>query len=732
MEGTKIIDLMAEEEDVEDLDINGSCTNNTNGATIPSDRSTEHRVTIDRSLSFTKIYSPPVYKPKTLILAYQSLGVVYGDLGTSPLNVLSSITLPHPSEEDLLGILSLIVWTTTVLVLIKYVFIVLHADDHGEGGTFALYSYLCRHINFSSKFTIRNTRLESDRNMRYYSQGSCIQSTTKRFLEGSTKAQTLLTFLVLLGTCMVIGDGALTPATCVLSALQGIQTRTSKFSPEDVVLLAVVLLVALFAFQSCGTSKVGFCFSPIMVTWFVSNAAIGIYNIIRYHPSILKGLSPLYIYKFFERRGKTAWDILGAVFLSITGAEAMFADLGHFNKRAIQWAFSLFVYPAVILTYAGEVAYLVQYPDQLSDAYYASIPEQIYWPMFVVSTLSAVVSSQSMISATFSIVKQSMALGCFPRVNIIHTSSKHEGQVYSPEINYILMVICVGLVIGFKGGVQLSNAYGVVVIWVMIITTCLTTLVMLVIWDTNFLLVCAFFFPYILIEGAYMTSLLNKIPQGGWVPFAISAVFLVVMFSWTYGRSKKSLYEEERKMSLTEIGQMLSTTNLYRPPGFCFFCTDLVNGIPPIVRRYIQHTNSVREIMVIITVRTLPIKSVLPEERLVVGKLGPDGVYRCLVQFGYKDSPGMDGEDFIALVVGKLCEISETTGEKRKLRLAEESGAVFVVGRTILKSNKKKGWFARFVIDYLYRFLQKNCRAAVSALIVPPESTLQIGMVYEI
>ncbi|KAH7856095.1 hypothetical protein Vadar_032660 [Vaccinium darrowii] len=569
--------------------------------------------------------------------------------------------------------------------------------------------------------------------MRYYSQRSCLQSRTKKFLEGSTKAQTLLTFLVLLGTCMVIGDGALTPATCVLSALQGIKTRSTKISQGEVVLLSVVLLVALFAFQSAGTSKVALSFSPIMVTWFVTNAAIGIYNIITYHPSILKGLSPHYIYKFFALRGKIAWDILGAVFLSITGAEAMFADLGHFNKRAIQLAFSLFVYPAVILTYAGEAAYLVQYPEQISDAYYASIPEKIYWPMFVVSTLSAVVSSQSMISATFSIVKQSMALGCFPRVNMIHTSSKHEGQVYSPEINYILMVLCIGLVVGFKGGVQLSNAYGVVVIWVMIITTCLMTLVMLVIWDTNFLLVCAFFFPYILIEGAFMTSLLNKIPQGGWVPFAISAVFLAVMFSWTYGRSKKSIYEAERKMSLTELDQMLSTTNLCRPTGLCFFCTDLINGIPPIIRHYIQNTNSLREIMVIITVRTLPIKTVLPEERLVVGKLGPEGVYRCLVQFGYKDSPRlMDGDDFVALVVGKLCEITETTGEKWRLRLAEGSGAVFVVGRTILKSNKENGWFARFVIDYLYRFLQKNCRAAVSTLVVPPESTLQIGMVYEI
>ncbi|KAA8533652.1 hypothetical protein F0562_030914 [Nyssa sinensis] len=649
MEDSRAIANQIVEEELEGGSIGGE-----NGVSKSCDQpSSEVECTnmLHKSLSFFHLYQPPLRKPmdyhakQTLLLAYQSLGVVYGDIGTSPLYVFSSIRLSSPGEDDLLGILSLIFWTLTLVALIKYVFIVLRADDHGEGGTFALYSFLCRHFNFRSKLTIQNTRLESDANMRYYTRGSPIKSKTKNFLESNLTAQSLLTFIVLLGTCMVIGDGALTPATSVLSALQGIQSLSSGIKSR---------------------------------------------------------------------------------------AEAMFADLGHFNKKAIQLAFSLFVYPALILTYAGEAAYLIKHPNEISTTFYSSIPDTVYWPMFVISTLAAIVASQSMISASFSIVKQSLALGCFPRVNMIHTSSKHEGQIYSPEINYTLMVICIALVVGFKQGVEIGNAYGVVVVWVMLITTCLTTLVMIVIWDINFLLVCCFFLPFIIIEGIYMTSLLNKIPQGGWVPFAISAFFLVIMLSWTYGRSKKSIYEAERKMSLGELNQILSSGTVYRTPGICFFCTDLVNGIPPIIRHYIQHTSSVREITIIVTVRTLPIKTVLPEERLVVGKLGLEGVYRCLVQFGYKDSSNMEGDDYVASVVAKLRHHLESTEEAQKLDAAMEKGVVFVMGRTILKANKSNGWLGRFTINYLYRFFQKNCRSAVSTLEVPPGKTLQVGMLYEI
>ncbi|PIM97625.1 hypothetical protein CDL12_29904 [Handroanthus impetiginosus] len=622
---------------------------------------------------------------------------VYGDLGTSPVNVFSSTRLKNLSEEDLVGTLSLMIWSLTSLVLIKYVFIVLHANDHGEGGTFALYSYICRHVNFKSKLTIQNRRFGSDSDMTYHSgRMSSLGTKTKKFLEGSCGAQNFLTFVVLLGTCMVIGDGALTPAT---SALQGIQSRSSKITQ-------VVLLLALFAFQRCGTSKVSFSFSPIMLMWFITNVSIGVYNIIKYHPSIIRAVSPHYFVKFFMSNGKTAWDLLGAVFLGITGAEAMFADLGHFNKRAmqvethapriyqtsfltslniftrmivfLQLGYSFVVFPTLILSYAGEAVYLVKNPEKIMDAYYSSLPDSVYWPMFVISTLAAVVASQSMISASFSIVKQSLELGCFPRVKIIHTSSKHEGQVYSPVINYILMILTVGLVVGFRGGIELANAY-----------------VMLVIWKTNILLVLCFFLPYMAIESIFMISLLNKIPQGGWVPFAISAFFLAIMLSWTYG-------------------------------------TNIVDGIPPIICHYIQHTNSVREIMVILTIRTLPISTVLQEERLNVARLGNEGFYRCLAQFGYKDSQDLKGDDFVESVVRTLQEVTDTRTEKQKIQSAGQKEIVFVVGRTMLKANRDHGVLARFTIDYLYRFLQKNSRAAVSTPEIPSERTLQVGMLYEI
>ncbi|KZV33457.1 potassium transporter 26-like [Dorcoceras hygrometricum] len=524
----------------------------------------------------------------------------------------------------------------------------------------------------------------------YYQQGSTIKNKSKAFIEKSNTAQFLLTFIVLLGTGMVIGDGALTPATS-----------------DYVVLMAVILLLILFFFQRFGTSKVSCSFSPIMFLWFATNATIGLYNIVNYHPSILKGISPYYMFKFFLRRKRTGWELLGAVFLCTSGAEAMFADLGHFNKRSIQ------------------------NPEKLSTAYYSSIPTPVYWPMFVIATLSAVVASQSMISATFSIVKQSLALGCFPRVNMLHMSSKHEGQVYSPEVNFILGILCIALVVGFKQGVEISNAYGVAIICVMLITTSLVTVVMLVIWDTNFLLILAFFVPFLFIEGCFLSAMVNRIPLGGWVPFAIASFLMIIMLSWTSGRSKKTKYDSERKLGFEELHRILYESNLHHPSGICLFCADLVNGIPPIIRHYIHNTNSLREITIIVTIRTLPIKTVLPEERFDVAKVGFDGVYRCLIQFGYKDEQSLEG-NAVRLIVEKLKEISESTEEAMKLDSALDKGVVFVTGRTILKSKENNGWLTRWTINYFYRFLQKNSVSAVSPLKIPPENFLQVGMLYEI
>ncbi|ERN11474.1 hypothetical protein AMTRI_Chr03g43760 [Amborella trichopoda] len=702
---------------------------------------------VGRTLSFSNDYKPHPRKPKEfaslqhLFLAYQSLGVVYGDIGTSPLYVFSSVSLSNPGEKDILGIFSLIFWTLTMIGLLKYVFIVLHADDHGEGGTFALYSLLNQHINFKNRRISGQTqRLDTDSNLKYYSGGSLQSKMAKKLLEKSSMAQSFLTFIVLLGTCMVIGDGALTPAISVLSAVQGIQLRSPKIDTNDVVLLSVVILVLLFLFQRFGTSKVSISFSPIMLLWFGSTAAIGVYNIVTYYPMVFKALSPHYIYYFFTRNHKHGWEMLGGAVLCITGAEAMFADLGHFNKRGIQIAFSCIVYPCLLLTYGGEAAYLIKNPQNLSTTFYSSVPSPVFWPMFVIGTLAAIVASQALISASFSIIRQSMALGCFPRVNMFHTSSKHEGQVYSPEVNYFLMVICILIVVGFKGGVEIGNAYGVAVIWVMLITTCLMTVVMLVIWDTNIMLISIFFFVFVSIEGVYMTSLLNKVPQGGWVPFAVSAFFLIIMLSWTYGRSKKHEYEVEHKLSLVDLQELASNLNSSRVSGVCFFCTDLMNGIPPIIRHYVQNVGSLHQIMVLVTVRILPITTVLPEERFLIGKLGPKGVYRCLVQYGYMDHPNMEGDEYVATVLEKLKDLAESHEELQLLESGKDRAVTFVMGRTILRTSEKTGWFQqlvigwcqRLVIDGIYRFLQNNFRSSISTLRIPPSKTLQVGMQYEI
>ncbi|KAJ7517666.1 hypothetical protein O6H91_21G034200 [Diphasiastrum complanatum] len=734
-----------------------------------------------RSLSIKREATAPVFKEhknygtwENLVLAYQTLGVVYGDLGTSPLYVFPTVSINSPQEEDFLGVLSIIFWTLTLMGLLKYIFIVLQADDHGEGGTFALYSKLCRHANIGMTSGQRYSRLESDMELSHYDKPQTLQSKTKRFLETSKVAQNILLLVVMMGTCMVMGDGVLTPAISVLSAIGGIKSEESVISQTVVIIISSVVLVGLFLLQSWGTSKVSFLFSPIMIAWFVSTPMIGAYNIHRYYPGIFKALSPHYIIKYFQRNHKDGWVNLGGIFLCITGAEAMFCDLGHFNKRAIQIAFSTMVYPSLIITYAGEAAYLIKHPENLADAYFKSIPHLVYWPMFIVSTLAAIVASQALISATFSIIKQSMAHGCFPRVKLIHTSKKQEGQVYSPEINYILMVLCLAIVIGFRNGTQIGNAFGVAVVFVMIITTFLVTLVMLVIWSTPWPLILLYFTTYITIEGVYMTSVLNKVPQGGWVPFAISAFFLMVMLIWNSGRQKKYQVEAMHKVSSGELAFQISNTGAKRTPGMCFFYSELLHGVPPIISQYIKIVGSIHHIVVVTKIRFIPVTTVLPSERIYVGRKGIEGIYWCVARYGYMDVIDLEGNEFVDQVIEKLIyyitaiedpdnneplpqqlaadqlahdqlinrkpttakisqlENNSTQKEIAELQHARSKDAVHVVGKVTLISGKNTSWVEGILVDKLYSLLQNTCRSSIAALRIPPALLLQVGMVYEL
>ncbi|PUZ53120.1 hypothetical protein GQ55_5G029000 [Panicum hallii var. hallii] len=658
-----------------------------------------------RTLSFSQAYKmrrrdPMVFTTwQTVLLAYQSLGIVYGDLGTSPLYVFSSLVLPDAGEADFLGVLSVILWTLTAMSLVKYVLIVLRADDHGEGGTFALYSLLRQHVSFKSGTPVPVARQASGASLGSHGERSGPPSRLHRWLEDSSVLQAAVTCFVLLGTCMMIGDGALTPAISVLSTVQGIQSRSSNIKQEHVVILSVVILLLLFLVQRFGTNKVSASFSPIMLAWFGSIAMIG-------------AVSPHYVYYYFARNKKVGWEQLGAIILCITGAEAMFADLGHFNKSSIQVAFSTLVYPSLILAYSGQAAYLIKHPSQLSTTFYSSIPEPLFWPMFVVATLAAM----------------SMALGCFPRVTIRHTSEEYEGQVYCPEINYFLMVVGIAITVGFGGGPEIGRAFGVAVIFVMLITTCLVSMVMDVIWRVNAEWIATFAVAFVSIEGVYGSALMNKFAEGGWVPFAIAALLLVPTLSWTYGRKLKARYEARHALDAAELGALAARRHA---PGACVFLTDLVNGFPPIVRRYAEHTACLRELMLFVTVRELPVRSVLPEERFLVAREAP-GVYRCVVRYGYMDKYDLVGDGFVGSAVAALKEAAESAEEAEAVDSALGDGYVVVFGRTILHMGGEHNWFKRFVINYLYRFLQKNFRSSVSMLKIDHVKTLQVGMLYEI
>ncbi|KAK9141056.1 hypothetical protein Scep_010737 [Stephania cephalantha] len=392
-------------------------------------------------------------------LAFQSIGVVYGDIGTSPLYVFSSTFSDRiPTKNNILGALSLIIYSLTLFPLIKYVLVVLRANDNGDGGTFAMYSLICRHARVSA---IPSTQLqgEDEMNLSAYKLNINPNKNLKRAkkikeaMERSGFAKKCLLVVALLGTCMVIGDGIFTPCISVLSAVDGAKKIHASIS-------SVAILVVLFSVQRFGTDKVGYAFAPAIVVWYLFIGIVGIYNLIQHDPTVLKAFNPMYIFKYFKEDNKQAWISLGGVILCMTGTEAMFADLGHFSVRSIQIAFTGLVYPCLVSTYVGQAAYLSKFPHNVNDAFYKSTPESVYWPMFAAAVLASIIASQAMISATFAIVKQSMSLGCFPRVRVIHTSHKHEGQVYIPEVNYLLMFACVLVTAAFKNTTKIGNAYG--------------------------------------------------------------------------------------------------------------------------------------------------------------------------------------------------------------------------------------------------------------------------------
>ncbi|KAI7726197.1 hypothetical protein M8C21_023993 [Ambrosia artemisiifolia] len=400
---------------------------------------------------------------KSLFLVCQTLGVVFGDVGTSPLYTFSVMfsRAPIDGNEDIIGALSLVLYTLILIPLIKYILIVLLANDDGEGGTVALYSLICRHAKVSllpnqlasdtriSSFRLKVPSAELERSLKI-----------KEYLETSLALKKLVLVLVLAGTSMVIADGVVTPAMSVISAVRGFKVGVPTVEQDHVVMISVAYLVVLFSLQKYGTSKVGLVIGPALFIWFCSLGGIGIYNLVKYDSSVVKAFNPIHIYYYFKRNSYKAWYSLGGCLLCATGSEAMFADLCYFPVRTIQFTFVLLVLPCLMLGYMGQAAYLLNNGGDATQAFFSSIPDGAFWPVFLIANIAALIASRTMTTATFSCIKQSTALGCFPRLKIVHTSRKFMGQIYIPAINWFLMASAVLLVCTIASTNEIGNAYG--------------------------------------------------------------------------------------------------------------------------------------------------------------------------------------------------------------------------------------------------------------------------------
>ncbi|KAB1203069.1 Potassium transporter 5 [Morella rubra] len=712
-----------------------------------------------------------------LNLAFQSIGIVYGDIGTSPLYVYAStFSKGIQHNDDILGVLSMIFYTLTLIPLVKYVFIVLRANDNGDGGTFALYSLVCRY----AKLSLIPSQQPEDRevsNFRIELPNSRLKraSRLKSKLENSQFAKFFLLFATMLGTSMVIGDGVLTPCISVLSAVGGIKEATSAMTEDRIVWTSVAILIGLFMFQRLGTDKVGYTFAPIICVWFAFIGGIGIFNFVKYDPTVVKALNPRYIVDYFRRNEKEAWISLGGIVLAITGTEALFADVGHFTVRSIQISMCSLTYPALIFAYAGQAAFLREHNSDVADAFFKSVP----------AVLAAIIASQAMISGTFSIVQQSLSLGCFPRVQIVHTSTKYEGQVYIPEINYLLMVACIGVTLGFRSPTRIGNAYvaievnilhtGIAVVFVMTLTSSFLVLIMIMIWKTHILLVMAYVLVIGSVELLYLSSVLYKFDQGGYLPLAFAAVLMTIMYVWNDVYRRKYYYELDHKISPEKLKQVISESNLCQIRGLAICYSELVHGIPPIFKHYVGNVPALHSVLVFVSIKSLPISKVPADERFVFRRVETEEfkVFRCVVRYGYTDIRNEQEQPFETMLIEKLKEFlldeiwfskrtlhnHESSGEvddgetekkdhlkqvdeeKRREAVERETeevdeawraGIVHLVGENEVVAGKGAGIGKRILIDYAYNFLKRNLRQSDKVLVIPHKRMLKVGMTYEL
>jgi KUP system potassium uptake protein len=535
-------------------------------------------------------------------LSLGALGIVYGDIGTSPLYAFREC-LNHvgPSPAHVLGIISLVFWSLLLVVVVKYLTFILRADNEGEGGVLALLAL---------------ARLQG------------------RSLSAQKGA---LLWCGLVGAALLLADGMITPAISVLSAVEGLEVAAPGVRPL-VLPIAIAILIALFAVQKGGTGRIGALFGPAVLVWFVSIAGVSAPWILR-EPGVLAGLDPRHgLHLLFE--GHEGFTVLGSVVLCVTGGEALYADLGHFGRRPIRLAWYVVVFPALLVSYLGQGAYVLAHPSPtIGNLFFELVPESLLYPMVAVATMATVVAAQALISGVYSLTQQAIQLGYLPRMRVVHTSGEMVGRIFVPSVNTLLMVACIGLVIGFKTSSALAAAYGIAVTGTMAVTSLLFFAAMRPLWGTvaTGLLVSSF----LLLDFSFLFANLEKLAHGGWFPLLMSMLFVVLATSWQAGAEALREQFATLILPLPDFLRTLRTTGVSRVPGMAVFLARDDQGAPPALVHYVNHSHALHERVLLLTMKTERVPRVLEEERISVRDLG-DGFIRIEARYGFMESPSVD------------------------------------------------------------------------------------------
>jgi KUP system potassium uptake protein len=633
------------------------------------------------------------------VLSLGALGVVYGDIGTSPLYALREcfhgVHSVPPTHENILGVLSLVFWAINFVVSFKYIGFVMRADNRGEGGILSLLALV-------------------------------------RPRGGVTGRHWGLVGLGLFGAALLYGDGIITPAVSVLGALEGISVATPAFE-RSVPFLAAVILGVLFWAQRRGTAGIGSVFGPIMVVWFLAIAALGVRGILM-HPGVLRAANPYHAVDFFVRDGVTGFLILGSVVLAITGAEALYADMGHFGKRPIRLAWFAVALPALLLNYFGQGALLLADPSGYENPFYSLVPGWALYPMVVIATLAAIVASQALISGAFSLTRQAVQLGYSPRVTVVHTSRTEMGQIYIPEVNQAIGIACVLLVLTFRSSTNLAAAYGIAVTGTMIITTLLFHRVARTQWGWSRPVAGLITILFLVVDVAFFAANMVKIREGGWFPLVVAAIVFTLMTTWKRGRDMLSESVRENSLPMELFLEDVRKRQPHRVSGTAVFLTSALGGAPPVLLHHLKHNKVLHERVILLSIVTEEVPQVWPDERVECTELG-EGFYQVIGHYGFMESPDVPA---VLAAVG-LATKSETPGGQLQVNVMQTS---FYLGRETLIATHGSSPMAAPAADgapvqspptmsywrkKLFILMTRNARSATAFFGLPPNRVVELG-----